>query len=259
MFKIENLLFTSPNGETILFDNFVKETHDDYMAERPYWAEMCPAKAHFFQLRTVGHRMPDHPFKACPVPVDMRSAALIQSDQEVYDRIIVFFPISSELHEIFVQIFRIHRTEPILPKKGGEDTGTLDEFPGKRSVIDLIYPAGRTPGLEDCQIDPGFFGLLKALFGALAVFSVLRLPLGVHDHTVYDLARKPRDWKTARDLRAYRDHFLTFRESQDLLIPVVPAVIFALLPQKAGAYQDFHLFSSFGDVWNSIPYPIQIR
>ena len=43
MFKIENLLFTSPNGETILFDDFVKETHDDYMAERPYWAEMCPA------------------------------------------------------------------------------------------------------------------------------------------------------------------------------------------------------------------------
>lgn len=38
----KNLLFTSPKGKTILFDDFVEEYDEEFKKDRPYWAEMCP-------------------------------------------------------------------------------------------------------------------------------------------------------------------------------------------------------------------------
>lgn len=38
----KNLLFTSTNGKTILFDDFVEEYDEEYKKDRPYWVEMCP-------------------------------------------------------------------------------------------------------------------------------------------------------------------------------------------------------------------------
>ena len=38
----KSLLFTSPKGKTILFDDFVEEYDEDLKKGSPYWAEMCP-------------------------------------------------------------------------------------------------------------------------------------------------------------------------------------------------------------------------
>ena len=37
-----NLLFTSPKGKTILFDDYVEEYDEEDKKGSPYWAEMCP-------------------------------------------------------------------------------------------------------------------------------------------------------------------------------------------------------------------------
>ena len=51
----KNLLFTSPKGKTILFDYFTKETDEEFAADRPYWAEMCPRCRRKYGKILAGH------------------------------------------------------------------------------------------------------------------------------------------------------------------------------------------------------------
>lgn len=51
----KNLLFTSPKGKTILFDDFVEEYDEEYKKDRPYWVEMCPHCHRKYRNILAGH------------------------------------------------------------------------------------------------------------------------------------------------------------------------------------------------------------
>ena len=111
--------------------------------------------------------------------------------------------------------------------------------------VKAVYEAdedGESPDTDTGDEDDRllFFGHFKASAGSGPELRVNISAVFCHHDTLPDLRGDPRCRKPAQLFRTDCDHVVSFHQLQDFFIPVVTAVVFAVLACQAGTDHDLH-------------------
>ena len=110
----------------------------------------------------------------------------------------------------------------------------------KGTVIDEFASATGTSGLKYGKSSAFVQYSFQGMLCSSAKSIIHQIAMGIRHHTVYDFCRHSWGRQAAHLLRADRHDVMAFHKVQHFLAAVVATVVFAVSPEQAGTYGNFH-------------------